>query len=137
MKPGDLVFYSAVYYNTKLRPQRHNMVHVEIFTGGPTGEQSIGARWQRGVIQYFDSYKFVSTSYHSIEFHYRSIDTWLEGICRSWCPTHEWLSCNLNWIPDKKSIFSLDEEVYDENDMDAPFIDMEEIDGESKIEGSQ
>jgi hypothetical protein len=90
MKPGDLIFYSATYYNTKLRAQRHDMVHVEIFTGGPTGEQSIGSRWQRGVIGYFDSYKFVSTSYHSIEFHYRSIDTWLEGVCRSWCPTHEW-----------------------------------------------
>lgn len=38
MKPGDLIFYSGIYYNTKLRPQRHNMVHVEIFTGGPTGE---------------------------------------------------------------------------------------------------
>jgi NADH:ubiquinone oxidoreductase subunit 2 (subunit N) len=35
------------------------MVHVEIFTGGETGEQSIGARWQKGVVQFFDSYKFI------------------------------------------------------------------------------
>jgi len=40
MEPGDLVFYSATYYDpnsTKI----HDMVHVEIFTGrGPSGEGS-------------------------------------------------------------------------------------------------
>lgn len=85
MRPGDLVFYSGIYYNEKMRKQKHNMVHVEIFTGGETGEQSIGARWQKGVVQYFDSFKFTSTSYHSIVFHYKSLDTWLEGICKSHC----------------------------------------------------
>ena len=50
MKPGDLVFISGKYYNEKMRKQKHDMVHVEIFTGGETGEQSIGARWQRGVV---------------------------------------------------------------------------------------
>ena len=45
MKPGDLVFYSAIYFNKKSRAQKHNMVHVEVFTGGETGTQSIGARW--------------------------------------------------------------------------------------------
>lgn len=44
-KPGDLIFYTGVYYNTKLKAQKHDMVHVEVFTGGETGEQSIGARW--------------------------------------------------------------------------------------------
>jgi cell wall-associated NlpC family hydrolase len=38
MKPGDLIFYSGTYFNTKLRAQKHDMVHVEIFTGGETGE---------------------------------------------------------------------------------------------------
>ena len=85
MKPGDLVFYSGTYFNSKLRSQKHDMVHVEIFTGGETGEQSIGARWQRGVVRYFDSYHFESKAYHSIVCHYRSIDTWLEGICKSHC----------------------------------------------------
>jgi hypothetical protein len=45
LKPGDLIFYSGIYYNPKMRKQKHDMVHVEIFTGGETGEQSIGARW--------------------------------------------------------------------------------------------
>ncbi len=57
------------------------MVHVEIFMGGETGEQSIGARWQRGVVQLFDSYKFESKSYYNIKFHYKSLEPWLEGKC--------------------------------------------------------
>lgn len=32
MKPGDLVFISATYYNEKLKPFPHKMTHVEIFT---------------------------------------------------------------------------------------------------------
>lgn len=71
------------------------MVHVEVFTGGETGEQTIGARWQKGVVKYFDSYKFESTAYHSIQFHYKSLDTWLEGICKSHCAEHTWSSQNL------------------------------------------
>eukprot|EP00349_Pseudokeronopsis_sp_Brazil_P005581 CAMPEP_0202962266 /NCGR_PEP_ID=MMETSP1396-20130829/6360_1 /ASSEMBLY_ACC=CAM_ASM_000872 /TAXON_ID= /ORGANISM="Pseudokeronopsis sp., Strain Brazil" /LENGTH=276 /DNA_ID=CAMNT_0049682715 /DNA_START=506 /DNA_END=1336 /DNA_ORIENTATION=- len=98
------------------------MVHVEIFTGGETGEQSIGARWQRGVVQYFDSYKFESKAYHSIQFYYRSIDTWLEGICRSFCQDHAWKSTKLHWAPGKHSIFSPDPD-YDENDLNAPDVD--------------
>ena len=38
MQPGDLIFYSGIYFNTKCRQQKHNMVHVEVFTGGETGE---------------------------------------------------------------------------------------------------
>jgi len=38
MKPGDLVFYSGIYYNPNARQQKHHMVHVEIFLGGETGE---------------------------------------------------------------------------------------------------
>ena len=78
------------------------------------------------MVQYFDSYKFESTSYHSIEFHYRSIDTWLEGVCKSWCSQHEWKNWKVFWVPGKKSIFS-SEEIYDENDMDAPNFDDDEI----------
>jgi len=76
-------------------------------------------------VQYFDTYKFESKSYHSIQFHYRSIDTWLEGICRSFCTEHEWRNWKVFWVPDKKSIFSSDEIAYDENDMDAPYFDPE------------
>eukprot|EP00820_Chromera_velia_P017224 Cvel_26596.t1-p1 / transcript=Cvel_26596.t1 / gene=Cvel_26596 / organism=Chromera_velia_CCMP2878 / gene_product=hypothetical protein / transcript_product=hypothetical protein / location=Cvel_scaffold3187:14069-19003(+) / protein_length=254 / sequence_SO=supercontig / SO=protein_coding / is_pseudo=false len=30
MEPGDLVFYSGVYYNSEARKQKHDMVHVEV-----------------------------------------------------------------------------------------------------------
>jgi len=124
MKPGDLVFYSAIYFSDKKKKQKHNMVHVEIFMGGETGEQSIGARWQKGVVQLFDSYKFKSTSYHSIQFHYKSIDTWLEGVCRSWCDIHSWKSSTLLWHPNKKSIFT-DEEECTEADLEGPGMEGE------------
>ena len=109
------------------------MVHVEVFTGGETGEQSIGARWQKGVIKYFDSFKFESTSYHSIKFHYKSLDTWLEGVCKSHCAEHSWNSSNLQWAPGKKSIFGAaagGDGDYDEADLDAPMLDEDDMDGE-------
>ena len=57
------------------------MVHVEIFYGGETGEQTIGARWFKGVVSIFNSYKFTSEKYYDIQYHFKSIDTWLQGIC--------------------------------------------------------
>jgi len=51
-------------------------------------------------------------------------------VCRSFCQVHEWRNWKVFWVPDKKSIFSTDE-IYDENDMDAPLIeDDDQIDGE-------
>ncbi len=50
---------------------------------------------------------------------------------------HEWRNWKVFWVPDKKSIFSTDE-IYDENDMDAPMIDDEnQIDGEDQIKTSK
>lgn len=87
LKPGDLIFYEGTYYpHFKHCRQIHNLVHVEIFIGGPTGEQSIGARWSRGVVELHDSFKFESTNYHSVKHYYRSIDTWLDGVCKSHFP---------------------------------------------------
>eukprot|EP00698_Gefionella_okellyi_P003003 TRINITY_DN12830_c0_g1_i1.p1 TRINITY_DN12830_c0_g1~~TRINITY_DN12830_c0_g1_i1.p1 ORF type:complete len:254 (-),score=25.28 TRINITY_DN12830_c0_g1_i1:648-1409(-) len=109
LEPGDLIFYAATYYSTKAKKQRHDMVHVEIFVGGETGEQSIGARWQSGKVQQFDSYKFVSKLYHDITHYYCSLDTWLEGVCKSFCADHEWK--RLAWLPGAKSIFALEAEA--------------------------
>jgi hypothetical protein len=57
------------------------MTHVEIFLGGPTGEQTIGARFSTGTIQIFESYKFESKKWYDAKFHFKSIDTWLRGHC--------------------------------------------------------
>lgn len=64
----------------------------------------------------------MSTAYHSIEWHYKSIDTWLEGICKSHCNQHSWSSANMKWAPGKRSIFNVNDE-YDEADLDAPDVD--------------
>ena len=33
-------------------------------------------------VEIHESYKFVSKSYGNMEYHFRSIETWLKGICR-------------------------------------------------------
>jgi hypothetical protein len=62
------------------KQQKHNMTHVEIWLGD--GVKTIGARWQKGKVQVFDSYMFNATSYHSPTYIFKSIDTWLMGVCR-------------------------------------------------------
>ncbi|KAH0570202.1 hypothetical protein SS50377_28177 [Spironucleus salmonicida] len=91
IKPGDLVFYAGRYEDTFKRPQKHNMVHVEIYLGGnETPEKCIGSRFRKGVVSVFDSYKFHSTAWGLEKMYFCSIDTWLDGVCFSDCPLHQW-----------------------------------------------
>jgi hypothetical protein len=96
MKPGDIIFYSAKLYNKDGKVHAHEMVHVEIFVGGETGTQSIGARRKGGVVQVFDSFRFESKRFYNTIYSFHSLDTWLDGICKSWCSDHEWLSGKKN-----------------------------------------
>ncbi|KAJ8321100.1 hypothetical protein KUTeg_002687 [Tegillarca granosa] len=105
MKPGDLVFMSGVYHKKK-RQQKHHMTHVEIWAGD--GNKTIGARWNNGKVQVFDSYRFEAKSFHSTEYHFRSIDTWLHGTCKSFCPQHRWKRSK--YSPKKKSVFHVEVE---------------------------
>ena len=43
------------------------MVHVEVFIGGESGEETIGARWQKGHVQVHSSYKFKSKNYTDVK----------------------------------------------------------------------
>ncbi|XP_053256745.1 inactive polyglycylase TTLL10 isoform X4 [Podarcis raffonei] len=106
LKPGDLIFISGTYFDTQRKRQPHDIVHVEIWLG--YGERSLGARWKRGKSQVFDSYKFVSSTYGDMEYHFKSIETWLQGICVSHCPEHRWASAME--LPSKRSIFCLPSE---------------------------
>lgn len=83
------------------------MVHVEIFLGGETGEETIGARFQKGFVQIFPSYKFDSKLWTLKEFHFCSIETWLDGICQSHCSAHPWIIPTVN--TGGKSIFDDDD----------------------------
>ncbi|XP_062597292.1 myelin transcription factor 1-like protein isoform X3 [Saccostrea cucullata] len=103
MKAGDLVFISGIYPNPKSRQQKHHMTHVEIWAGN--GCKTIGARWNKGKVQVFDHYKFQPKSFHSEQYYFKSIDTWLAGTCKSFCPEHKWKRRKFN--PSKKSVFSL------------------------------
>ncbi|XP_041378081.1 uncharacterized protein LOC121390355 [Gigantopelta aegis] len=106
MQPGDLVFMSGIYQNPKSKKQRHNMTHVEIWLG--EGKKVIGSRWNNGKVQIFDSYRFEAKSFHSEQYHFKSIDTWLMGICKSYCPKHSWKK--YKHLPGRKSVFSLDDD---------------------------
>lgn len=91
------------------------MVHVEIYTGiGEQKEGTIGARWQKGFIQEFDSYKFISKNYGVMKYHFKSIDPWLNGIFKSFCSEHDWRDDRNVWISDKYSVFSKCNEEYKE-----------------------
>ena len=88
MQPGDLRFYSSPKESLKKKPRIHNMTHVEIFLG--EGEKSLGSRNKTSTVKIFDSYKFKAEKYKHIEYHFKSIDTWLKGIHKSFCPEHKW-----------------------------------------------
>ena len=59
LKPGDLIFYEAIYYPEKgWKQQPHNLVHIEIYLGGQdTPERTIGSRNRYGVVEYNDTYQ--------------------------------------------------------------------------------
>lgn len=102
LQPGDLVFVSATYFDPKRKRQVHDMVHVEVWLGD--GEKTIGSRWFKGTVQVLESYQFVSKSYYNMQYHFCSVDTWLGGVCRSFCPKHNWLKRPVT--PQKRSIFN-------------------------------
>ncbi|XP_041479461.1 protein polyglycylase TTLL10-like [Lytechinus variegatus] len=137
MKPGDLVFISGTYFNEKSKKQKHDMVHVEVWLGD--GPKTIGARWQKGKVQIFDSYRFVSKSYHSMVYHFKSIDTWLQGICKSYCDEHPWT--RTKYKPGKKSIFSIERKRKEEDEFeeaaDASDADEEEEEEVKKEDDGQ
>ena len=118
MRPGDLIFYSGRYLDKRCKKQKHDMVHVEIFIGGETGEESIGARWFNGAVAHFKSFKFKSTMYDNVVHHFKSIEPWLQGICKNYCKEHQWNDENVNWCPSKNSIFAEKVDYEDEADPD-------------------
>lgn len=108
LRPGDLIFYEGEYYSSRSKPQKHNIVHVEVFLGGETGEACIGSRYHRGKVSIFPSYHFTSTTWRLVALHFRSLDTWLSGLCTSCCPEHAWQSEALSYVEaaGKRSIFA-------------------------------
>jgi len=90
--PGDLIFIQGSYKDGSKRRPKHDIVHVEIFLGGDSGASSLGARDKNGAVDIFNDFRFQSQSYEVLGYHFRSIDTWLGGICKSFCPEHKWIT---------------------------------------------
>jgi hypothetical protein len=64
-------------------------------------------------VSLFPSYKFISTTWTLVQYHFRSIDTWLDGVLRSHCEEHAWQSDALSYVDaaaGKRSIFCSAEE---------------------------
>lgn len=120
LKPGDLVFYQSTFVEgAGMKPQKHDMVHVEVFVGGETGEETIGSLphtcWRTnngegGVcgVQRFPSYKCEATRKWKLDkYWFCSIDTWLKGQCQSCCTEHDWKEAMLTEKGCGRSLFDL------------------------------
>ena len=100
LQPGDLIFWAGEYHDTERTPFKHNMVHVEVFVGGDSGEATIGSRpankldpaaFQGVAMQEsFRSYDATAVSTHSHRLFFRSIEGWLRGVCVSHCKECGW-----------------------------------------------
>lgn len=110
LRQGDLIFYEGHYNSKRSKVQKHNTVHVEIFLGGETGEATIASRFHKGLVGIFPSFKFSSTSWTLVQHHFRSLDTWLDGECKSHCLEHSWHSdiLGIEIAAGKRSIFNDD-----------------------------
>ena len=97
LRPGDLIFWSATYNDPLKKPRRHDMVHVEVFVGGASGEATIGSRSTDphapkavALHESYRSYAAHCTASHGFTTYFRSIDTWLDGVCVSHCKECSW-----------------------------------------------
>ena len=91
------MFWAAEYNDPNRAPNRHDLVHVEVFTGeGSTAEGTIGSRYEgegveRPGVGEFESYcSFGGHGAHGHRVLFRSIDTWLDGVCVSHCKQCTW-----------------------------------------------
>jgi len=112
--PGDLVFYQATFKEQpdgkQQKPQKHDMVHVEVYLGnGETVGSLPHTCWRTGGtcgVQKFASYECAETGKWKLDkYWFCSIDTWLEGTCRSCCAEHSWSQWELS-DADGRSIFA-------------------------------
>lgn len=129
LQPGDLVFWTAEYDDPTRTPQKHDLVHVEVYVGaraadaggagnevvgsgaagadadgaaggagGEGDEATIGSRYEgdglggaRPGVHRFASYRsFGGHGAHGHRLHFRSIETWLDGVCVSHCASCRW-----------------------------------------------
>ena len=74
-KEGDLVFYKGRYVKEGKAAQRLGIVHVEMFSPGPTGRGTVGARWNAGLVSEFPDMAFTAKAWTDVEIHIRFVST--------------------------------------------------------------
>jgi hypothetical protein len=101
LKPGDLIFWTGTYNDPNKKALKHDLVHVEIYTGtGPIGEGTLGSRYegegveQPGVAEFESWRTFGGHGAHGHAVLFRSIDSWLEGVCINHCKSCSWGELN-------------------------------------------
>ena len=83
-RPGDLMFVEGTYFKGRKKPQKMNIVHVEMYLGAEHGtgpESVLSSRDHWGCVEIHDSYTYDSPWYEITALHWRSLDDWLEGRC--------------------------------------------------------
>jgi len=97
--PGDLIFWSGEFFDLNKKPYKFNCVHVEIYLGSRAeclerlgldvpqlegvmgGNATLGSR-TAGHVQVHETFENKpSTQYTVTDVFFRSIETWLDGIC--------------------------------------------------------
>ena len=64
-------------------------------------------------------YILKKTKYYNIKYHFKSIDTWLKGIHKSFCPEHKWHESDSKLLDrDKLNKFSAFYEEYQQEEED-------------------
>jgi hypothetical protein len=69
---------------------------------------SLGSR-RADRVAVHDTYEFPghkTVRYHSIKYHIRSIDPWLDGVCRSHCEKHSWCSVPKEMLVSRRAMMN-------------------------------
>ena len=95
MKPGDLIFYEANFTNPnrcKAQTQQYDLMWRSSLA-----ESNVdGRRWALatfcGKVSIYPDYEFPWATWTCYsKHHFRSLDTWLDGVCKSFCDEHAWI----------------------------------------------
>ncbi|KAH8072530.1 hypothetical protein SO694_00002827 [Aureococcus anophagefferens] len=84
VEPGDLLFVKGTYFKGRKKPQKGDVVHVEVFLGSEFGagpKSTLSSRDHYGCVEIHDSFEYDSPWYAITALEWRSLDDWLEGRC--------------------------------------------------------
>ncbi|KAK3277340.1 hypothetical protein CYMTET_14645 [Cymbomonas tetramitiformis] len=84
LEPGDLIFYSGRYHRDGSKSNVDDIVHVEMFMGGATGECVLASRERSKWVRMYSTYKFESKHWELKRYHFVKINPWLQQSRAHW-----------------------------------------------------